>query len=43
LDLEHEVGVEQGGDLVRVLAIADPFQKLLRDNDVLLMAHSLSP
>jgi hypothetical protein len=39
LDLEYQIGVEQGGDLDRVLATADPFQKLLCDSDVLLMTH----
>ena len=43
LNFEYEIGVEQGGDLGRILATADPFQKLLCNSDVLLMAHLLSP
>jgi hypothetical protein len=43
LDLESEIGVEQGGDLSRIPAAADPFQKLLCNGDVLLMTHLLSP
>src|SRR5258705_8178791 len=43
LDLESELGVEQGGDLSRIPAAADPFQKLLCNSYVLLMTHLLSP
>src|ERR1700682_3456464 len=43
LDLEYEIGVEQGGDLGRILATADTFQELLCNSDVLLMAHLVSP
>ena len=43
LDLESEIGVEQGGDLSRIPAAADPFQKLLCNGDVLLITHLLSP
>src|SRR5271155_3841557 len=43
LDLEYEIGVEQGGDLGRILTTADPCQKLVRDGDVLLTAHLLPP
>jgi integrase/recombinase XerD len=43
LDLEYEIGVEQGCDLGRIPSTADSFQKLLRNSDILLMAHFLSP
>jgi hypothetical protein len=42
-DLESEIGVEQGGDLGRIPAAADPFQKLLCNSYVLLLTHLLSP
>jgi hypothetical protein len=43
LDLEYEIGVEQGADLCRILASANPFQKLPCNCDILLTAHSLAP
>src|SRR5882672_7120851 len=39
LDLESDIGVERGGDLSRIPAAADPFQKLLCNSYVLLMTH----
>ena len=41
LDLEYEICVEQGGDLGRVLASADPFQQLLCNSDVLQSSQSM--
>jgi hypothetical protein len=43
LDLECDIGVEQGGDLGRIPTAADPFQKLLCDSDVMLMVGHSSP
>jgi hypothetical protein len=39
LNLEYEIRGEKPSDLGRILAAADPFQKLLRTSDVMLIGH----